>query len=345
MHKLSRIVVNRRVLAALCALAAPALLAQTSTPKNPASPSVGPITVRTIKVLGNKDAVEIEVEASDRIVPQTKVLAGPDRLVVDFPNATPGNQLRSQSVDQGEVKGLRVAQLKSKPPVTRIVLDLKAAQSYQIFPYGRTVIIKVMGDVVMGNGAEGSARIGNSVPITAALHPALVAANYTTRSEPASTDTTDQPQLDVTFSNGLLGIRADKATLAEVLYAVQQHTGAEIRIAAGAEQEKIVADIAPAPAPEVLARLLNGSNFNFMILSAANDPQRLERVILSPRPQGAVIPQPAPALVQDRVQDDEPEETEPASANPKPDSRVLAPAQVPARPDAKTPANANTPDQ
>src|SRR5215471_9440855 len=101
-------------------------------------------TVRRVQVLGGKDAIEIEVEASDRIVPQTQVLAGPDRLVVDFPNAIPGSGLRSQSVFRGQVKDLRVGLFQSNPPVTRIVLDLKSAQNYQVFP-GRTVIIKVMG--------------------------------------------------------------------------------------------------------------------------------------------------------------------------------------------------------
>ena len=113
-----------------------------------------------VKVLGSKDAVEIEVEASDRIVPQTQVLTGPDRLVVDFPNRVPSNQLRSQSVDRGEVKDVRVGLFQSKPPVTRLVLDLKTAQSYQVFPSGRTVMIKVMGGAVrrrLSRGADDSA--------------------------------------------------------------------------------------------------------------------------------------------------------------------------------------------
>jgi hypothetical protein len=57
MHRFLRIVASQLL------LAAPLLLAQTS--------------VRTVKVLGSKDAVEIEVEASDRIVPETQVLTGP----------------------------------------------------------------------------------------------------------------------------------------------------------------------------------------------------------------------------------------------------------------------------
>ena len=128
----SRTIVSRLLLAGLLTpLAASSLLAQTS--------------VRTVKVLGSKDAVEIEVEASDRIIPQTQVLTGPDRLVIDFPNSVPSDQLHSQSVDRGEVKDIRVGRFQSKPPVTRVVLDLKTAQSYQVFPNGRTVIIKVMG--------------------------------------------------------------------------------------------------------------------------------------------------------------------------------------------------------
>ena len=59
-----------------------------------------------------------------------------------------------------------------------------------------------------------------------------------------------------------------KTTLSEVLFEVQKRTGAQVSIAAGAEQEQVAVDIAAAPAAEVLANLLNGSKFNFLILSA-----------------------------------------------------------------------------
>ena len=88
------------------------------------------------------------------------------------------------------------------------------------------------------------------------------------------------PALEVAFQDGLLTIHSNKATLSEVLFAVQQRTGAEVSIAAGAEQEKVVAEIGPAPAQQVLTQLLNGSKFNYLLLNAVNDPQRLDRVIL-----------------------------------------------------------------
>jgi len=283
MHKLTGIAAGWLLSAAVCA---PAMHAQ--------------VSVRQVKVLDAKGAVEIEVETSDRIVPQTQVLTGPDRLVIDFPNAVPGAQVRSQSVYKGEVKDVRVGLFQSNPPVTRVVLDLNSAQPYQVFPYGRTVMIKVEGG--------GDEDADDAAPRSG---PSLVTANYTTSAEKIEDTTPPRSVLDVSFRQGLLAIKANKATLSDVLFAVQQRTGAEVAIAAGADQEKVVADLGPGPAPDVLSRLLNGSKFNFMILSAANDPQKLERVILSPRNESAVVvPQP-PA--QNEVEDDEPPTAPPAA--------------------------------
>lgn len=84
----------------------------------------------------------------------------------------------------------------------------------------------------------------------------------------------------VTFSNGLLSIHAQKSTLAQVLFEVQQKTQAEIAIPAGAEQEQVISDLGPAPAREVLAQLLNGSPYNFIFVGNENN---LQRVILTRR--------------------------------------------------------------
>ena len=259
------------------------------------APLVAQVSVRALKVLGSKDVVEVEVEASDRIVPQTQVLTGPDRLVIDFPNSRPVGDLRSQSVDRGEVKSVRIGLFQSKPPVTRVVIDLKTARSFQVFPYGRTVMIKVVGPA----------------PTAVAQNPAqpgghLVAANYTAGSEPVHIEAAPEPALQISYLHGMLSIRSNKATLSEVLYAVQQKTGADIAIPAGAEQERVVAYVEPAPAPEVLARLLNGSRFNFLILSAPDDPNKLDRVILSTRSEGNfVAPLPQMQNGDDSANDDD----------------------------------------
>jgi hypothetical protein len=285
--------------------------------------------VRGVHVLGStKDGVEIEIEASDRLVPQTQILTGPDRLVVDFPNAVPGAGLRNQSVDRGEVKDVRIGLFQSNPPVTRLVVDLKTPQSYQIFPYGRTVIIKVSG------GVQQAAEPVDDFPPT---RPGLVNTSFTAHPFVLQTDGSGKPSLDVSFRDGLLSIRAYKASLSEVLFAVHQRTGAEVAISAGAEQEQVVADIGPAPAPEVLARLLNGSKFNFLILSSASDPRMLDRVILSPRADGAVTA-PSPMQGNDEADDEPPPVA--VQSSPPPD----VPVPVRPQPEVRTPSDESTPE-
>jgi hypothetical protein len=100
---------------------------------------------------------------------------------------------------------------------------------------------------------------------------------------PATNLQPTKPAMNVTYENGMLSIRVEKATLAEVLFEVHVRTGAEIAVPAGAEQEQVAANLGPAPAREVLAALLNGSAYNFIFVG---DELSLERVILTRRDGG-----------------------------------------------------------
>src|SRR5260370_41248951 len=66
-------------------------------------------SIRRVHVLRTRGQVEIEIEASDRIVPHANVLTGPDRLIVDFVNARPAAQLRNQAGDRRRGDGPRLA--------------------------------------------------------------------------------------------------------------------------------------------------------------------------------------------------------------------------------------------
>jgi hypothetical protein len=331
MENVRRIALSALVPAFLC-LAATAWGQVTSPPSSvaaaPAQASVAHASaavaaVKRVQVLGAKDAVEIEIESSNRLVPQTQVLSGPDRLVMDFPNAAPGAQLRNQTVNRGEVKDVRVGLFHTNPPVTRVVLDLKSAQPYQIFPNGKTLIIKFGGKPLSRDAAEGV----DDFPPLPPTRPGLLTTNYTASAERVGIPAAPPPVLDVTFRNGLLTIKSTKASLSEILFAVHQRTGADVTLSAGAEQEKVAADIGPGPAPQVLTTLLNGSKFNYLILSSAKDPNSLDRVILSPKAEGAITPLPPMA------NDDQAEDT-PPPAPPMP-RRAEPVADVPqASPDA-----------
>jgi hypothetical protein len=283
-------------------------------------------SIRRVQFLGNQSAVEIEIEASEHMAPQAQVLTGPDRLVVDFPNAVPGNQLRSQSVNRGGVKDVRVGLFTANPPVTRVVFDLNAAQSYQIFPVGRTVIIKLSGDAVDRSAGVDDFPPESAPPVT---RPGLVNTRFPVRPLPLSTtQASARPSLEVSFKDGLLVIRSNKASLSEVLNAVHRRTGADIAVPVGAEQEQVAADLGPGPAAEVLAHLLNGSRFNFLILNSASDPRVLDRVILSPRGDGLALPSAVASAPAEDIDTDQAPQPQ-AAVEPTPPPSPAGAAQLP----------------
>jgi len=213
--------------------------------------------VQSVRLLPANGAVEVEIQTSQPIAPRSQVVTSPDRLVLDFPNASPGPKLRALNVSRGDLAGVRVGLFASHPPTTRVVLDLKAASPYQIFPSGKSVMIKL------------------GVPAA----PAVNANGNETGEEPAPEP--PKPKVTVGFQNGLLSITAEKATLAQVLYEIHSRTGAEIAVPAGAEQEQVFTSLGPAAPKDVLAALLDGSPYNFILVGSSSNPNVLERVLLS----------------------------------------------------------------
>src|SRR5450755_1776326 len=96
-----------------------------------APPTIAPTTTARVEqvVVHAADAadaaVAVEIQTSGApVAPDTQVITGPDRIVVDFPGALPAAQLRALKVNQGALKGIRTGLFFSNPPITRVVLDL-----------------------------------------------------------------------------------------------------------------------------------------------------------------------------------------------------------------------------
>jgi hypothetical protein len=89
----------------------------------------------------------------------------------------------------------------------------------------------------------------------------------------------------VEFSNGDLTIVAHNSTLSDVLKEVRQQTGADLDIPANAN-ERVIADLGPGPARSVLAELLNGTHFNYVMVGSNTDPKAIQSIVLTPRTGG-----------------------------------------------------------
>src|SRR6266496_560180 len=82
----------------------------------------------------------------------------------------------------------------------------------------------------------------------------------------------------VSYENNQLTIVAPNSTLADILRAVRKQTGAEIEIPSA--PERVVTHLGPGPAREVVAELLNGSRFNYVLLGSPGNEAQLTRVVL-----------------------------------------------------------------
>jgi len=88
----------------------------------------------------------------------------------------------------------------------------------------------------------------------------------------------------VSFQDGLLSISAQNSTLGEILGDVRKLTGASIDIPLGsAASERVVTHLGPGAPRDVLAVLLNGSSFNYVMVGSKSDPAAVTSVVLLPK--------------------------------------------------------------
>jgi hypothetical protein len=86
----------------------------------------------------------------------------------------------------------------------------------------------------------------------------------------------------VSYQDGQLTIVAPNSTLGDILRGVRKHTSADIEIPPTAS-ERVVTRLGPGPAREVMAELLNGSHFNYILLGSPDNANLLVRVVLVPK--------------------------------------------------------------
>src|SRR5882762_5142409 len=278
-----------------------ALLAPAAFPQN--------LTVRSVSVLRSSGQPQIEVKTSGPVSPATQAVTGPDRIVIDFPGALPADTLKKLAVHRGGLQRIRTGLFQSQPPITRIVLDVDGPTDYQVVPSGNSIVIK-LGHPDLANPAVASkpvpapvaptpaapVKLASATPAPAAFRtikqtplPALQVVNTVAAPSivPQRPAPPPHPPLEVAVHSNLMSIRAQGATLSEVLYEIHRRTGADIAIPAGAEQERVVVNIPSAPGRDVIASLLNGSRFNYIVLGTDNDPGGFRNLLLSLKEGGA----------------------------------------------------------
>jgi hypothetical protein len=90
---------------------------------------------------------------------------------------------------------------------------------------------------------------------------------------------------EVNFQDGKLTIVARNSTMGDVLTAVKQKTGAAVDMPA-VSSERVVGQFGPGAPRDVLAQLLNGSHYDYVLLGSPADPGALNKIVLMARANG-----------------------------------------------------------
>ena len=141
----------------------------------------------------------------------------------------------------------------------------------------------------------------------------------------------------ITYQNGLLSIAAQNSTLGEILREVRNLTGASIEVPSGGANERVVVQLGPGAPRDVLAALLNGTSYNYVMLGSTSDPTAVATVLLSLKPSSSGEVQTAAANV--------PTTFEPQQQPPIPPVRMPGPQPFRQPPMAAMPAGQTPPAQ
>jgi hypothetical protein len=112
---------------------------------------------------------------------------------------------------------------------------------------------------------------------------------------------------EVEYTGGLLHVTASNSSLNQILREIARLTG--MKITGGVQEDRVFGTYGPAPASDVLAKLLDGTPSNFLIVD--NDQAGPAELILTQRHGGPSPPNPNAAIAE--AQDQEP--TQPTQQN------------------------------
>ena len=100
----------------------------------------------------------------------------------------------------------------------------------------------------------------------------------------------------VTLRNGLLTIDAPNSTLSEVLNGVRQATGAVLE--GVSPSDRVAVRLGPGSPRDVVAALLQGTPYDYLILGSDRDADAVTHILLTPATSGSeTTPPPSPAAV------------------------------------------------
>lgn len=91
----------------------------------------------------------------------------------------------------------------------------------------------------------------------------------------------------VSYAGGELTVTADNSSLSDILNAVVQATGAHLEGTRPPDSDRVFGTFGPGHARDVLNSLLDGSRFDYILVGAVDQPEKIQEIMLSPHGSSA----------------------------------------------------------
>ena len=132
--------ISRALIAVLILVGSPGLRAQPQTSaKAPLANKIA--AIKSFRIVQEKEGQAVEILSTKPVVPSILALRGPDRLVIDLPNARLETKQKRIPVQADQISTLRADQFQQNPPVARVVVDLLAPREYRWEAAGNRLVV------------------------------------------------------------------------------------------------------------------------------------------------------------------------------------------------------------
>ena len=134
-------------------------LAQTTT---------GPATLQSVTTARQGSGLRVEVALSAPVTPATDTASNPDRILLDLPNTSSSDGIKTIAINANGVRRVRTGQHSTSPLVTRVVLDLDQVHPYTVTTEGNKIIVTISAVATARkstHGAPVAATSGNLIGV------------------------------------------------------------------------------------------------------------------------------------------------------------------------------------
>lgn len=105
--------------------------------------TTGPATLQNVTTARQGSELRVEIALSAPVTPATDTASNPDRILLDLPNTSSSDGVKTIAVKASGVRRVRTGQHSTSPLVTRVVLDLDQVHPYTVTTEGNKIIVTI----------------------------------------------------------------------------------------------------------------------------------------------------------------------------------------------------------